>query len=85
MLALLLYVSPLSLSVDSPLFIGLYSRLLRRIGGSATLALPGVGVYSLDPGDGAVHAMVSVAGPSLNAAYPVWSAEALNDAVRVYP
>ena len=53
--------------------------------GSATLALPGVGVYSLDPGDGAVHAMVSVAGPSLNAAYPVWSAEALNDAVRVYP
>lgn len=54
-------------------------------GGTATLALPGTGVYAIDAGGVVLHASVSLVAEGLNAAYPVWSSEALGDAVRVYP
>lgn len=53
--------------------------------GSASVRLPGAGIYAIDPGAGVIRAAVSLTSPGLNAAYPVWSSEALSDVVQVYP
>lgn len=77
------HADPATVTVHPPS--GAQLEVLVPGGGSAALTLPGAGIYGLDPGVAPVHAAVSLTLPGLNAAYPVWSAEALSDAVQVYP
>lgn len=75
--------APATVTVTPPS--GRAIELMLAAGGTATLALPGTGVYAIDAGGTVVHASVSLVAEGLNAAYPVWSSEAVGDAVRVYP
>lgn len=52
---------------------------------SAELRLPARGVYVLDPGDGRVRAAVTFSSIGALAGFPVWPADAGEQAIGVYP
>lgn len=54
-------------------------------GGAVALPIARAGVYSLDAAGVALRASISLVAPTGIAAYPVWSSEAIGDAVTVYP
>ena len=53
--------------------------------GAIALPIAKAGVYALDAAGVALRASVSLIAPAGIAAYPVWSSEAIGDAVTVYP